>query len=213
MITRNALQRTDPSVILEGVEELLESNGYDGWQIRDVADKARVSLATIYKHFPSRDELILATVERWMGEHVYRPIRARAPGEPLFDALMRMFRTIFQPWERHPMMLDAFVRASSGTGGERLHAQGLASVGPMAEAFEGLDPSDAADLSEILTNVTFGAMLRYTMGAIPVSGILPAIERTLSWLTDPTESPSHQRKRNTPGPVPRRSRSAPTRSP
>jgi AcrR family transcriptional regulator len=191
--TRTALQRTDPAVILDAVEELLESDGFDKWQLRDVAEIARVSLATIYKHFPSREDLILATVERWMDRHAYGSIEARAPGEPLFEALMRMFRTIFQPWEQHPMMLDAFVRASSGAGGERLFAQGVASVGPMATAFEGLDQSDVADLSEILTNVTYGAMSRYVVGDIPVSGILPAIERTLSWLREPHESAPQRR--------------------
>lgn len=191
---KTAFQRTDPVVILEAVEQLLESDGFDKWQLRDVAQIARVSLATIYKHFPSREELILATVERWMEEHAYRSLATCAPGEPLFEALLRMFRTIFEPWESHPMMLDAFVRASSVTGGERLHAQGLGSVSPMTDAFDGLDPQDVADLSEILTNVTFGAMSRYTTGAIPVSGILPAIERTLSWLKEPREVVSQQRE-------------------
>jgi AcrR family transcriptional regulator len=185
--TRTALQRTDPSVVLDAVEDLLESDGFDNWQLRDVAEIAKVSLATIYKHFPSRDDLILATVERWMDEHVYKPIEARAPGEPLYEALMRMFKTIFKPWEQHPMMLDAFVRASSLTGGERLFAQGVESVQPMAKAFDGLHSSDVADLSEILTNVTFGAMSRYVVGDLPVSGILPAIERMLSWLKEPSE--------------------------
>jgi TetR/AcrR family transcriptional regulator, cholesterol catabolism regulator len=189
---RTAPLRTDPAVILDAVEELLESERYDKWQLRDVAEIAKVSLATIYKHFPSRDELTVATVERWMDEHVYKPIQARAPGEPLFDALMRMFRTIFEPWERHPLVLDAFVRARSVPGGERLFAQGITSVGPMTDAFEGLHPSDVADLGEILTNVTFGAMSRYVAGEIPVSGILQAIDRTLSWLKEPPEDVDDQ---------------------
>jgi TetR/AcrR family transcriptional regulator, cholesterol catabolism regulator len=206
MKTRTALQRTDPSVVLDAVEDLLESDGFDNWQLRDVAEIAKVSLTTIYKHFPSRDDLILATVERWMDEHVYRPIRERAPGEPLYEALMRMFKTIFKPWEQHPMMLDAFVRASSLTGGERLFAQGVESVQPMAKAFDGLYSSDVADLSEILTNVTFGAMSRYVVGDLAVSGILPSIERTLSWLKEP---PEHIPRQGAKAPRPKaRSRSA-----
>jgi TetR/AcrR family transcriptional regulator, cholesterol catabolism regulator len=211
LTTRVPLQRTDPTVILDAVEDLLESDGLDKWQLRDVAEIAKVSLATIYKHFPSRDDLILATIERWMDEHVYKPIRERAPGEPLFDALMRMFRTIFKPWEQHPMMLDAFVRASSLNGGERLFAQGVESVRPMAKAFDGLHPSDVADLSEILTNVTFGAMSRYVVGDLPVSGILPAIERTLSWLKEPPESIAHQGEKS-PQPRARSRAGRPTRS-
>jgi AcrR family transcriptional regulator len=194
---RTAMLRTDPAVILDAVEELLESDRYDKWQLRDVAEIARVSLATIYKHFPSRDELTVATLERWMDEHAYKPIRARAPGEPLFDALIRMFRTIFEPWEKHPLILDAFVRARSEPGGERLFAQGITSVGPMTEAFGGLHASDVDDLGEILTNVTFGAMSRYVVGEIPVSGILPAIERTLSWLREPSEAVGDQPDTNT----------------
>jgi AcrR family transcriptional regulator len=187
VIVKTAQQRTDPAVILDVVAALLESNGYDKWQLDDVAEGARVSLATIYKHFPSRGELTVAALERWMEIHAYGPIKSRAPGEPLFDALIRMLRTIFEPWEKHPEMLDAFMRARWAAGGERLRAQGNASVGPMIEAFDGLDPSAAAELDDILKNVTFGALSRYVSGEICVSEIVPSIERALSWLKEPTE--------------------------
>ena len=123
-------------MILDVVTALLESNGYDKWQLDDVAEGARVSLATIYKHFPSRGELTVAALERWMEIHAYGPIESRAPGEPLFDALIRMLRTIFEPWEKHPEMLDAFIRARWAVGGGRLRSQGDASVEAMREAFD-----------------------------------------------------------------------------
>jgi TetR/AcrR family transcriptional regulator, cholesterol catabolism regulator len=187
VIVKTAQQRTDPGVILDVVAELLEANGYDKWQLDEVAEGARVSLATIYKHFPSRGELTVAALERWMEIHAYGPIESRAPGEPLFDALIRMLRTIFEPWEKHPEMLDAFMRARWGVGGERLRSQGDASVGPMIRAFDGMDPSDAAELDDILKNATFGALSRYVSGEIGVSDIVPSIERLMSWLKEPTE--------------------------
>ena len=84
---------------LNVVLPLLESEGYDKIQLVDVAEKARMSLATIYKYFPSRDELLVAAVERWMDENAYQfpPLR----DEPIFDALMRVYRKIFEPWEEH----------------------------------------------------------------------------------------------------------------
>jgi len=187
VIAKTAQLRTDPSVILDAVAALLESNGYDGWQLDDVAENARVSLATIYKHFPSRGELIVAALERWMEIHAYGSIESRRPGEPLFDALIRMLRTIFEPWEKHPEMLDAFMRARWAVGGERLRSQGNASVDPMINAFDGVDPSDAADLDDILKNATFGALSRYVSREIGVSDIVPSIERMLSWLKEPSE--------------------------
>jgi AcrR family transcriptional regulator len=192
VIVKTAKQRTDPAVILDVVAALLESNGYEKWQLDDVAERARVSLATIYKHFPSRGELIVAALERWMEIHAYGHIESRASGEPLFDALIRMFRTIFAPWEKHPGMLDAFMRARWAEGGERLRSQGDASVGPMIEAVDGLVPTDAAQLDDILKNVTFGAISRYIAGEIRVSDIVPSIERTLSWLKEPTERSSRR---------------------
>jgi AcrR family transcriptional regulator len=189
---KTAQQRTDPAVILDVVAALLESNGYDKWQLDDVAEGARVSLATIYKHFPSRGELTVAALERWMEINAYGPIESRAPGEPLFDALIRMLRTIFEPWEKHPEMLDAFMRARWSVGGERLRAQGDASMGAMREAFIGLDPSDAAELGDILANVTLGALARCVSGEIHVKEIVPAIERMLSWLNEPPERTSRR---------------------
>ena len=43
--------------------EILETDGYDAVQQREVARRAGVSLATIYKNFSSRDELIFRALE------------------------------------------------------------------------------------------------------------------------------------------------------
>jgi AcrR family transcriptional regulator len=40
--------------IVRIVQDLLESKGYDAVQLRVVAKRARVSLTTIYKFFPTR---------------------------------------------------------------------------------------------------------------------------------------------------------------
>lgn len=55
--------------LLDTVVELLESGGYDEVQLREVARRARTSLSTIYKRYPTRDELILAAIEGWMAEN------------------------------------------------------------------------------------------------------------------------------------------------
>ena len=108
-----------------------------------------------------------------------------------------MLRTIFEPWEKHPEMLDAFMRARWAVGGDRLRSQGDASVEAMREAFDGLDPSDAADLGDILTNVTLGALSRYVSWEIGVTEIVPAIETAFSWLKEPTERISRRSTRRT----------------
>jgi TetR/AcrR family transcriptional regulator, cholesterol catabolism regulator len=98
--------------ILDIVVELLETEGYDAVQLREVARRARTSLATIYKRYGTRDELILAALNCWMEENRYSGLtKPHDPDETLYDGLMRVLRTIFEPWERHPAMLTAYFRA------------------------------------------------------------------------------------------------------
>ena len=171
--------RNAREAILEVVVTLLEQHGYDGWQLRDVAPLAKASFSTIYKYFPSRETLIVAALERWMNENAYEEIESASDETPPFDVLRQTFRAIFEPWEQHPSMLQAFVRASASEGGDRLRAQGAEAVEPMRAAFKTFSPSYSADLSAILTNVVVGLLARYVRGEIPVSEILSTLERTL----------------------------------
>jgi AcrR family transcriptional regulator len=171
---------------LSVVLPLLESEGYDKIQLVDVAEKARMSLATIYKYFPSRDELLVAAVERWMDENAYQfpPLR----DEPIFDALMRVYRKIFEPWEEHPRMLEAYVRARASGHGSRLLAHGEAAVTPVTrEIMSGLDPTFAEDLGMIIMHVNFSVYTHVASGQMKISEILPTFERTLSRLLNPEQ--------------------------
>src|SRR5258707_5225010 len=89
--------------ILDIRAELLEPDGYDAVQLREVARRARTSLATIYKRYATRDELILAALHSWMDEHRYSGLvdQTAVPGESVYDGMMRVLRTIFEPWEQH----------------------------------------------------------------------------------------------------------------
>jgi TetR/AcrR family transcriptional regulator, cholesterol catabolism regulator len=97
--------------ILAAVLESLERGGYDGVYLQEVARTARVSLATVYKLFGTRDELIVAAMEQWMASTSYADLAPPAPEETLYDGLMRLFRRVFEPWERNPRMLEAYHRA------------------------------------------------------------------------------------------------------
>jgi TetR/AcrR family transcriptional regulator, cholesterol catabolism regulator len=178
-------QQVDP--IIEIVVELLDTEGYEAVQLREVAKRARVSLATIYKRYATRDELIVAALEWWMETNRYAALAGPttfASGSSVYSDLMNMFRTIFEPWEPHPLMLRSYFRARSGPGGKRLIQRGLDAVLPVARAILGqLDSGFAKDLELILTGVVFGFLGRFTEGEIDVTEIVPGIERAVFRLT------------------------------
>ncbi|MFN8229016.1 MAG: TetR family transcriptional regulator [Mycobacterium sp.] len=170
--------------LLDVVVDILETEGYDAVQLREVARRARTSLATIYKRYPTRDDLILGALEYWSREHRYADLPTAAPEASLYEALMHLFRTIFEPWESHPAMLAAYYRVRSSPNGQKLFRFGLDVVEPAGrEIFAGVDDEFVADFSDIISSVIYGLLGRYSTGEIAVTDILPILDRTVHRLT------------------------------
>jgi TetR/AcrR family transcriptional regulator, cholesterol catabolism regulator len=185
MVTVVAEGGRPPDPIIEIVVELLDTQGYEAVQLREVARRARVSLATIYKRYATRDDLIVAALEWWMDTNRYANLPSPTMCvDSLYSDLMAVMRTIFEPWERHPTMLRSYFRARSGPGGDRLIQRGVDAVVPVAKSITAQVDSDyAEDLELILTGVVFGFLARFAQGEIEVTEIVPGIERAVFWLT------------------------------
>jgi TetR/AcrR family transcriptional regulator, cholesterol catabolism regulator len=174
--------------ILDVVIEMLQSGGYDTVQLREVARSARIGLGTIYKLFPTRDDLIVTAIEHWMDTNTYVELGQPVPHETLYDGLMRVFRYVFEPWERSPRMLEAFNRARSGPGGERLQLQGANAIVPvMRTVLERGDPAYVEDVGVVLTSVSHGLIARFAAGEIDIAEILPTLERAVFRITTNNE--------------------------
>lgn len=172
--------------ILGIVVDILETQGYDAVQLREVARRARRSLATIYKRYANRDELILAALQTWMEENRYSGLsrQSREPDESLYAGMMRVLRTIFEPWEQHPGMLTAYFRARAAPGGQKLVRRGFDLVVPAAlEVLGDVEESFIADLDTIISSLVYGLLGRFAAGEIAITEILPSLERTVFWLT------------------------------
>ena len=167
--------------ILDIVVELLETEGYDAVQLREVARRARTSLATIYKRYGTRDELILAALDCWMEENRYSGLtEPHDTDESLYAGLMRVLLTIFEPWERHPAMLNAYFRARSGPGGQKLIRRGFDAVVPaVMDVLSDADPAFIQDMDAIVSNVAYGLLGRFAAGEIEITDILPSLDRAV----------------------------------
>src|SRR5215510_6351356 len=82
---QSPMPKPDPNTreaIVDATIDIIVSDGYDAVSLSEVARRARVSLATIYKLFPTqrakqsrtRDELIVAAVERWIDLNVHSDV-------------------------------------------------------------------------------------------------------------------------------------------
>ncbi|CAK7285066.1 TetR family transcriptional regulator [Streptomyces misionensis] len=97
--------------ILQASAQLAGRGGFDAVQMREVAESSQVALGTLYRYFPSKVHLLVATMqdqlERMHGALRRRPPAGEAPAERVARTLMRAFRAL----QREPQLADAMVRA------------------------------------------------------------------------------------------------------
>lgn len=95
-------QRDRRARILRAATELLEAREYERIQIRDVADAADVALGTLYRYFPSKEQLFANVLQDWGATF---EARAARPGDPTAadaERLERALRAAVRAFERHP---------------------------------------------------------------------------------------------------------------
>ncbi|GAA3236130.1 TetR family transcriptional regulator [Streptomyces sp. XM83C] len=97
--------------ILEATARLAGRGGFDAVQMREVAEASEVALGTLYRYFPSKIHLLVATMqdqlERLHGTLRERPPAGETAAERVAETLMRAFRAL----RREPQLADAMVRA------------------------------------------------------------------------------------------------------
>ncbi|MFD3457275.1 TetR family transcriptional regulator [Streptomyces sp. NPDC058691] len=97
--------------ILRTSAALAGRGGFDAVQMREVAERSDVALGTLYRYFPSKIHLLVATMQDQL-EHLHealrkRPPTAAGPAERVAETLVRAFRAL----QREPHLADAMVRA------------------------------------------------------------------------------------------------------
>lgn len=85
----------------KAVLEVFSEYDFHKASIRDVAEKAGVSFTTIYKHFGSKEKLVFAFVDVWMGKLTDRIIDHLQGLEDLKEQLRKFFWLQLDYYERH----------------------------------------------------------------------------------------------------------------
>ena len=119
--------------ILDSAYELFSRRGIRAVGIDEVIEHASVAKATLYRHFASKDELVLAFLERreavWTREWVEAESRRR--GETAEEQLLAIF-DLFDEWFRRPDFEGcSFVNVLLETA-DREHPVGRASAAHLA---------------------------------------------------------------------------------
>jgi TetR/AcrR family transcriptional regulator, cholesterol catabolism regulator len=101
--------------ILEMATVMLSDGGEDALQMKELSQRADVSLATLYRYFPAKDHVVLAITlnryERALARVTAEPPRAGSVRERVTGHLLREFRAE----QREPRLTAALSRVVSET--------------------------------------------------------------------------------------------------
>lgn len=155
--------------ILTAAQSVFSEKGYRAAEVQDIAERAGVSKATIYKVFTSKDEILVTIVEenfRQLGGIVLANLVGPA-GEPP----MERFRIVLYAAASYLDQNKAFCRVLVREAGEfmpviqQMYGSMVAQNAPMAEAFftrlrkRGEVPDlTTPELMKLLTNAGIGVL-------------------------------------------------------
>lgn len=151
--------------ILDAALELLDDRAYDQVQIRDVAERAEVALGTLYRYFPSKEQLFAHALLEWSRRS--GPGRRPAGGTDA-ERLGAVLRRALRGFERHPnffQLISVLGAVTDPAVAEPFQAYREHFLADLVSALDGLDPDDAtvvaamcaAHIGWLLTSWSHGA--------------------------------------------------------
>jgi len=176
--------------LIDAAFELGAEGGYEAVQMRDVSVTANVALATIYRYFASKDDLLAAAMTEWTvrlrGRVAQSPPRGETAADQMVDVLHRACRAM----ERQPKLSEALVRAlSSADAGVRASgAEVQRQIASMGDGILGdLDPKVRADILAALGHVWYSTLVSWANGRRDFSSVMTELERATRVLVTPYE--------------------------
>jgi AcrR family transcriptional regulator len=167
--------------ILDAALELSAEGGFDAVQMREVAARADVALGTLYRYFPSKENLLLSVmgvqVEGLADRLSRRPPEGTDPVERVVDVLDRANRAL----QRQPDVTVAMIRALVSGGADlapvvsanrdgmrRIISDALGTDVPV-------DPDQVLAI-DLLNDVWLAALVAWIAGSQPAESVMPKLE-------------------------------------
>jgi AcrR family transcriptional regulator len=178
--TRAAETAARKQRLLAAATELAAEGGYDAVQMRDVASRAEVALGTLYRHYSSKDQLLLAALSAQataLRERLdQRPPRGDAPSARVADVLRRASRAL----ERQPRVTHAMVTAMSvadDSAAPVKHEINETLRAIIIDAVDGTPIADLDDIVRVLGSVWFAELTFWSGGLTDASAMADHLAR------------------------------------
>jgi AcrR family transcriptional regulator len=184
------------SRIIRTALEMLSESDYDDIQMRDVAERSDVALATLYRYFPSKEQLFgevqLEWVERLHRRVAQRGLQGDSDLERLLDVLrrsVRSFKTSPQ-FYRVLMMLES---TKDPVARDLYEVMARATADTYREAIRNTDPETAEHLLRATLDILGAEMRAWALDRRSIEEAARRIEESLHVLFTYREQKGRQK--------------------
>ena len=164
MTSRQLIRRAK---IIEAVTDLIGDVGPEAVQMRDVAKRSGVALATAYRYFRSKEQLLGAALEDWQERLTRRTLSASrsAEADPLAGVL-EYLRRAQRAFDRNPKMTALMLQMMTSTDPDvgstldRMNQRNTEMFGLLLQGFPAEDiPNLSFALNATLTSAINGVLI------------------------------------------------------
>jgi TetR/AcrR family transcriptional regulator, cholesterol catabolism regulator len=184
--------------LIDAAFELGAEGGYEAVQMRDVSVTANVALATIYRYFSSKDDLLAAAMTEWTGRLRGRVAHSPPRGETAADQMVDILHRACRAMERQPKLTEALVRAlsSADAGVRESGADVRRQIASMGDDILGdLAPEVKADILAALGHVWYSTLVGWANGRHDFAAVMTELERAARVLITPYERQARSSRR------------------
>lgn len=157
--------------VLLAAIELAAEGGYDGVQMREVAERAGVAIGTVYHYFDSKDHLLAESMTEWLtgleDSIARRPARGDTTLERVLDILRRTTRGMAQNRQVSAAVIGGLV-AEGPHGAASQQALHVMFSAMLRTAFEPDFPAERRDkIIRSLEHIWFSELIAWKNGWNP----------------------------------------------
>ena len=170
------------SRLIRAALELAAEGGYDGVQMRDVAQRADVALGTVYHYFTSKDHLLAESMVEYIGQLAEWVELYPAVGTTTYERVHDLLRRMTQAVARDQLVSEALIGGLVAEGAqvaacqEEMHRI-FAAV--MVTAFGDDVPVDDRDrIIRTLEHVWFSCQIAWKNDWMPLDQAISELEQT-----------------------------------
>jgi AcrR family transcriptional regulator len=149
--------------VLDAVHELLAERPLRDIQVKDIADRAQVSLAAIYRYFASKEHLLAEALVDWAGRGGTR----HPSGETVADRFAAVVRRGVSAYRRSPQYAELFLETTASRDPHAVECMGRLAeqvTGGMKRALVGLDPQVGETVRTTIGHAWLGGLFECVHG-------------------------------------------------